>query len=197
VAARRLAYQRALAKRQAQSKESLDGEAPLEEPTLDIEQVNQQSLRLIRLALLGGFLVCLYAVWADLIGVFTYLDTINLYEYSSGTGDNAALVPISLMDVIGALIIVAITVALARNLPGLLEVLVLSRMRLAQGSAYATTTLLTYTLIAIGIVSTPYWTGSLSRSGRASANTSIPSSASSRASSAEAFPRMPRSGASL
>jgi len=154
VAARRLAYQRALAKRQAQSKESLDGEAPLEEPTLDIEQVNQQSLRLIRLALLGGFLVCLYAVWADLIGVFTYLDTINLYEYSSGTGDNAALVPISLMDVIGALIIVAITVALARNLPGLLEVLVLSRMRLAQGSAYATTTLLTYALVAIGIVST-------------------------------------------
>lgn len=154
VAARRLAYQRALAKRQAQSKESLDGEAPVEEPTLDIEQVNQQSLRLIRLALLGGFLVCLYAVWADLIGVFTYLDTINLYEYSSGTGDNATLVPISLMDVIGALIIVAITVALARNLPGLLEVLVLSRMRLAQGSAYATTTLLSYALVAIGIVTT-------------------------------------------
>jgi len=154
VAARRLAYQRALSKRQAQSKESLDGEAPVEEPTLGIEQVNQQSLRLIRLALLGGFLVCLYAVWADLIGVFTYLDTINLYEYSSGSGDSATLVPISLMDVIGALIIVAITVALARNLPGLLEVLVLSRMRLAQGSAYATTTLLSYVLVGIGIVST-------------------------------------------
>ncbi|VXC13946.1 Mechanosensitive channel MscK [Pseudomonas sp. 8Z] len=153
VAARRLAYQRALAKRQA-SKESLDGEAPVEEPTLDIEQINQQSLRLIRLALLGGFLVCLYWVWADLIGVFTYLDTVNLYEYSSGTGDNATQVPISLMDVIGALIIVGITVALARNLPGLLEVLVLSRMRLAQGSSYATTTLLSYALVAIGSVTT-------------------------------------------
>ncbi len=56
----------------------------MEEPTLDIEQVNQQSLRLIRLALLGSFLVCLYWVWADLIGVFTYLDTVTLYEYSSG-----------------------------------------------------------------------------------------------------------------
>ena len=154
VAARRLAYQRALAKRQAQSKESLDGEAPIEEPTLDIEQVNQQSLRLIRLALMGGFLVCLYWVWADLIGVFTYLETVTLYEYSSGTGNTAALVPISLLDVLGALLIIAITVALARNLPGLLEVLVLSRMRLAQGSAYATTTLLSYALVAIGIVTT-------------------------------------------
>ncbi|MGP0171782.1 mechanosensitive channel MscK [Pseudomonas sp. NCHU5208] len=154
VAAKRLAYQRALAKRQAQSKEGAEGEAAIEEPTLDIEQVNQQSLRLIRLALLGGFLVCLYWVWADLIGVFTYLETVNLYEYSSGTGNAATLVPISLLDVLGALLIVAITVALARNLPGLLEVLVLSRMNLAQGSAYATTTLLSYALVGIGIVTT-------------------------------------------
>jgi potassium efflux system protein len=32
----------------------------IEEPTLDIEQVNEQSLRLIRLALLGGFIAALY-----------------------------------------------------------------------------------------------------------------------------------------
>jgi len=34
-------------------------------------------------------------------------------------------VPLSLLDLLGGLIIVAITVALASNLPGLLEVLVL------------------------------------------------------------------------
>lgn len=154
VAARRLAYQRAMAKRQAQAKENLDGETLIEEPTLDIEQVNQQSLRLMRLALLAGFIGCLYLVWADLISVFTYLDNITLYQYSSGTGDSASQVPISLLDVLGALIIVAITIALARNLPGLLEVLVLSRMKLAQGSAYATTTLLSYVLAGIGFVAT-------------------------------------------
>ena len=155
VAARRLAYQRALSKRQAQSKEGVDGnESTVEEPTLDIEQVNQQSLRLIRLILLGTFLLGLYWVWADLISVFAYLDNITLYEYSSGTGETASLVPISLSDVLGALIIVGITVALARNLPGLLEVLVLSRLKLAQGSAYATTTLLSYLLVAIGFVVT-------------------------------------------
>jgi potassium-dependent mechanosensitive channel len=155
VAARRLAYQRATAKRQAQSKDSGEGtETVVEEPTLDIEQVNQQSLRLIRLALLGSFIVGLYWVWADLISVFAYLDNITFYEYSSGTGETASLVPISLSDVIGALVIVGITVALARNLPGLLEVLVLSRLKLAQGSAYATTTLLSYLIVAIGFVVT-------------------------------------------
>lgn len=155
VAARRLAYTRAIAKRQAQPRETPDGdEVVVEEPVLDIEQVNQQSLRLIRLALLGGFIACLYLVWADLITVFAYLDQITLYQYVSGTGDTATHVPISLLDGLGALIIVGITAALARNLPGLLEVLVLSRLKLAQGSAYATTTLLSYTLVAIGIVST-------------------------------------------
>ncbi|HEX5844580.1 MAG TPA: mechanosensitive channel MscK, partial [Pseudomonas sp.] len=155
VAARRLAYQRAMGKRQTPAKEAADGgEAPLEQPTLDIEQVNQQSLRLIRLALLGAFVAGLYWVWADLISVFAYLDNIALYEYSSGSGDAATQVPISLSDVLGALIIVGITVALGRNLPGLLEVLVLSRLQLAQGSAYATTTLLSYAIVGAGFVIT-------------------------------------------
>ena len=153
VAARRLAYQRALSKRQA-TKEGLDGEVIAEEPALDIEQVNQQSLRLIRLALLGGFIGGLYWVWSDLITVFSYLNNITLYEYTSGTGAAASMVPISLGDFLGAVVIIGITFALARNLPGLLEVLVLSRLNLAQGSAYATTTLLSYVIAGVGFVST-------------------------------------------
>lgn len=153
VAARRLAYQRALSKRAA-AKEGLDGEVITEEPTLDIEQVNQQSLRLIRLALLGGFIGGLYWVWSDLITVFSYLNNVTLYEYASGTGAAASMVPISLGDLLGALVIAGITIALASNLPGLLEVLVLSRLSLAQGSAYAITTLLSYVIVGVGIVST-------------------------------------------
>ncbi|MDP9533292.1 mechanosensitive channel MscK [Pseudomonas protegens] len=154
VAARRLAYQRALSKRQAAKEAGESGDAVVEEPTMDIEKVNEQSLRLIRLALLGGFIAALYWVWSDLITVFSYLDNITLYEYTSGTGANMSMVPISIGDVIGALIIVGITLALARNLPGLLEVLVLSKLNLAQGSAYATTTLLSYAIAGIGFVST-------------------------------------------
>ncbi|SEQ02236.1 potassium efflux system protein [Pseudomonas cuatrocienegasensis] len=156
VAARRLAYHRATAKRQAQAKEAASegAEVVIEEPTLDIEQVNQQSLRLIRLTLLGAFIAGLYWVWADLISVFAYLDNITLYEYTSGTGETASLVPISVNNVLSALVIIGITVALGRNLPGLLEVLVLSRLKLAQGSAYATTTLLSYAIVGIGFVIT-------------------------------------------
>jgi len=86
--------------------------------------------------------------------VFSYLDNVTLYEYTSGTGANMSMVPISIGDMLGALIIIGITFALARNLPGLLEVFVLSKLNLAQGSAYATTTLLSYVIAGVGFVST-------------------------------------------
>ncbi len=154
IAARRLAYQRAMDRRQAAEEEGAS-EHPenIEEPNLDIEQVNQQSLRLTRLATFGLFLVALYWVWSDLISVVSYLDNVALYEFTSGSGDALTTSAISLNDLLGALAIGGITLILARNLPGLLEVLVLSRLRLAPGSAYATGTLLSYTLVGTGIVS--------------------------------------------
>ncbi|SEI81609.1 potassium efflux system protein [Pseudomonas linyingensis] len=154
IAARRLALQRAQARQQTPTREGAEGGELIEEPNLALEQVNQQSLRLIRLGLLLAFGGIFYFVWADLLAVFTYLDSVTLYEYTSGSGDSAVSVPISLSDLLGALVILVITVALARNLPGLLEMLVLSRMQLAQGSAYATTALLSYAIMAFGLVST-------------------------------------------
>ncbi|NIM32834.1 MAG: mechanosensitive channel MscK [Pseudomonas stutzeri] len=154
VAARRLAYKRALARRQAMADEQSDTVEAQGEPGLDIEQVNQQSLRLTRLTMFGVFLVALYWVWSDLISVVSYLDNITLYEYTTGSGETLTTAAISLNNLLGALLIIAITVALARNLPGLLEVMVLSKLRLAQGSAYATTTLLSYALAGFGIVAT-------------------------------------------
>ncbi|MCK6407767.1 MAG: mechanosensitive channel MscK [Thauera sp.] len=157
VAAHRLDYKRAVTRREAAEREGrqgADSEAPLESPILDLARINQQSLRLLHLTLLSALVVVLYWVWADLLTVVSYLDNITLYEYASGSGDTASVVPISLADLLGALVIAAIAFMLATNLPGLLEVLVLSRLQLAQGSAYAITTLLSYVIVGVGIAST-------------------------------------------
>ncbi|HEY7776797.1 MAG TPA: mechanosensitive ion channel domain-containing protein, partial [Kineobactrum sp.] len=53
-----------------------------------------------------------------------------------------------------ALLIVLFTITLARNLPGLLEILVLSRLNLQQGTSFAMTTLLGYVIVSVGIIST-------------------------------------------
>src|SRR5690606_29600761 len=81
-----------------------------------------------------------------------YLESITLWEYNSGTADNPLMAPLSAGDLLGALIIAGLTITLARNIPGLLEILVLSRMELRQGSSYAITTLLSYLIVGIGII---------------------------------------------
>ncbi len=151
LAARRLAWKRAQDAKQNQPKEGLDGEVATDDMLLDISQINAQSLRLARLILLGLFFISLYWVWADLLSLFAYLDNITLYQ---NVDANGAALPISLRDVLDAGFIILVTFALARNLPGLLEVLFLSRLNLAQGSAYATTTLLSYAISATGFVTT-------------------------------------------
>ncbi|MCJ8170357.1 mechanosensitive channel MscK [Atopomonas sediminilitoris] len=152
LAARRLAYQRAITKRNAPTREGADGSEIIDDHEMDIEQINQQSLRLIRLVLMIAFIFGLYWIWADLLSVINYLETVTLWEYSSETPDGPTLVPISVRDVLGAALVVFITLILGRNLPGLLEVLVLSKLHLKQGSAYAMTTLLSYVITGFGIV---------------------------------------------
>ncbi|HHX35059.1 MAG TPA: mechanosensitive channel MscK [Gammaproteobacteria bacterium] len=151
LAARRLAWQRAQDAKQNQPKDGVEGEVATDDMLLDISQINEQSLRLARLILLGIFAISLYWVWSDLLSLFTYLDNIILYENVSSAG---VVMPVSLRDVLDAGVIVIVSIALARNLPGLLEVLFLSRLKLAQGSAYATTTLLSYAISATGFVAT-------------------------------------------
>lgn len=154
VAGRHLAYQRAISKRQAEEQAGgLESDVPLDIPELKLEQINQQSLRLARLGLLILFGVLIYLTWSDLISAASYLESITLWEYNSGTTDNPLMVPLSAGDLLGAIIVVVLTITLARNLPGLLEILVLSRMELRQGSSYAITTLLSYLIISVGIIS--------------------------------------------
>jgi len=117
-------------------------------PQLEVDQVKQQALRLARFFLLMGFGGLFYWLWSDLLTAFGYLDTWVLWEYTSGE----SLLPISLGDLLAAGFILVFTLFLAANLPGLLEILVLSRLQLQQGSAYAITSLLNYAITASGFV---------------------------------------------
>ncbi|QNF14202.1 mechanosensitive channel MscK [Aeromonas jandaei] len=150
LAARRLAYRRAVAKREHKSSEDAEGGESIEEQPMDLEDVSQQSLRLTRTVLLLIFGIAFYWLWSDLVAVFSYLDSMVLWHRTEGTGANAVLFPISLSDVLIGLLMLGGAWSLARNLPGLLEVLVLSKLNLAQGTAYAITTMLNYVLIGFG-----------------------------------------------
>ncbi|MCC5882442.1 MAG: mechanosensitive channel MscK [Halomonas sp.] len=153
VAARRLAFKRALMRRRTQAQEGAEGGLEVvEEPPLDMEQINQQSLRLSKLILLLGFAVLLYLVWSDLLTVLGYLNQVAIWEASEGVGAELVTSSLSVADFFTAALIFVLTLVMARNLPGLLEVVVLSRLELKQGSAYAISALLSYTIVGTGLV---------------------------------------------
>lgn len=72
-------------------KEGAEGAEPPEEPTIALEQVNQQTLRITMLLMFALFGVMFWAIWSDLITVFSYLDSITLWHYN-GTEAGAAVV---------------------------------------------------------------------------------------------------------
>ncbi len=89
VAARRIAGA-ARWRRQHLVKEG-QGAEPQEEPTIALEQVNQQTLRITMLVMVALFAVMFWAIWSDLITVFAYLDSITLWHYN-GTEAGASVV---------------------------------------------------------------------------------------------------------
>ncbi len=91
--------------------------------------------------------VVLWMFWADVVPALQVFD--NITVWSIGTGEES--LPISLGDLMMALLFGVGTVLAARNLPGTLEVMVLSRMNLEPGSGYAITTMVTYVIVFVGI----------------------------------------------
>ena len=124
VAARRIAYRRALARRQNLIKEGAEGAEPQEEPGIALEQVNQQTLRITMLLMIALFGVVFWAIWSDLITVFAYLDSVVLWHYNGTEAGGAAVKSVTMGSMLFALIATVVAWALIRNLPGLLEVIV-------------------------------------------------------------------------
>ncbi|SUX67571.1 potassium efflux protein KefA [Citrobacter braakii] len=102
---------------------------------------------LVMVALFG---VLFWAIWSDLITVFSYLDSITLWHYNGTEAGAAVVKDVTMGSLLFAIIASMVAWALIRNLPGLLEVLVLSRLKMRQGASYAITTILNYAIIAIG-----------------------------------------------
>ena len=157
VSSRRLAYRRLQEKRQQKAAELNDGSpsddvvvVSEQEEGMAVNQVRGQSLRFADLFIWTALFAIFYYVWSDLVTVASYLRDITLWQQTTTTETGVVTESISLFNLLVALVIIGITYILVRNLPGILEVLIFSRVKLSQGTPYTINTLLTYTLVAIG-----------------------------------------------
>lgn len=123
----------------------------LDMPEMDLKDISQQSTALLRILVSALVISGLWLLWAGLIPALEMFDNITLWTIVTDLKGGDPL-PITLGDLLLALLVGIGTVLAVKNLPGTLEVMVLSRMKLEPGTGYAITTLTTYTLVLIGVV---------------------------------------------
>ncbi|TDQ56964.1 potassium efflux system protein [Mesocricetibacter intestinalis] len=152
LAARRLKEKRELALAKADNEQPRTEEAAFEvqNDSLAVSEIKNQVLKITDFVLWIGLFGLLYWVWSDLVTVAYYLNGVTLWQQSVVTEAGTALESITLLNLLVAVAIVAVTYVLIRNIGGLLETLVFSHVKLSQGTPYTVTTLLTYAIIAVG-----------------------------------------------
>ena len=143
--------QRRLRLKQALAAEPADGQDGADEP-LDIEAVDEQARALLGFVLSVAVVGVLLAVWADLLPALQSLDRVVLWRYRLGGDANAATGVVTLLSLLLAGGVAALTAFASRNLPGVLEIAVLQRLDMDAGSRYAVITITRYIIVTVGLV---------------------------------------------
>ena len=163
---RRIAWQEALKRREElraqRAGEAANGDdesdpeiARLEEQdSVEVyEHLSEQARRIINAILLMAGVAGFWWIWSDLLPALQFLDSVKLPITTTEMVDGVSTeVPVTLADVGVAVIVAIITIMAAKNIPGLLEILILQRLPIAAGARYAITTLSQYLIVAIGII---------------------------------------------
>ena len=148
ISARRLAYRRLQDKRRKLREQVLEN-GTKEDETIKLSVVNQQIYRVTDLIGWVVLFVSLYVIWSDLISVAYYLDGVILWESNEGNQVES----VTLLNLMRASLYMVITYVLIKNITGILEVTVFSKIPLSKGTPQTIITMLTYIIVTFGSVS--------------------------------------------
>ena len=140
------------AQREAQSKlVEQGGQKPLaSDDVVDLEALDNQTRKLLNSSIGIIAAVGLWMIWSDVLPALNIFDKITLWSYSATVSGVQELVPVTLAD-LGLILIFAIAALIAvRNLPALLEILLLKNTDVSASGRYTLVTLTRYLITAVG-----------------------------------------------
>jgi potassium efflux system protein len=160
VARRRLEIKRSIERREKARAQAIQdvkvatGELPpqpVEEPEVDIASISDQTRQLVRLTVFLLLAAALYFFWREALPSLALLD-VQLWQQSVMVDGASRTVPVTVSNVVVALAIIVITFIAARNLPGLLEITALHRLRIEAGTRYAISAVSRYLIAVAGVI---------------------------------------------
>jgi potassium efflux system protein len=131
-----------------------EGEVPAaESKPLDLEEVDAQTRKLLRWGLILVAVVAGWGIWSEVFPAFRLLEQIALWTQVILVDGVETTVPVTLADLLLAVLVAAGAAIASKNLPGLMEIAILQRLKLQPGSRYAIITITRYIVVTVGIIS--------------------------------------------
>lgn len=160
ISSRRMAYRRLQSKREKIREQILEQgktDSPSikeehREEKIKISTVNQQIFRMADLIAWVLLFISLYAIWSDLLSVAYYLNGFVLWEQVETTSKGTVVESITLLNVLRSTLYVTVTYVLVKNIAGILEVTVFSRLKLSKGTPHTITAVITYFIVTFGCI---------------------------------------------
>lgn len=135
-----------------------------EETLIHISTISDQTTNLLRSLSVLAMVLGIAWIWSDVLPALNVLRSVELWEVSAGSdaagaeSDPAAqeqvVNKITLAEIALAILVMVITVVLARNVPGMLEFTVLQRLPISASGRLAIVSSVRYLLVVVGTIMT-------------------------------------------
>ncbi|MBK4775721.1 miniconductance mechanosensitive channel MscM [Candidatus Pantoea edessiphila] len=122
----------------------------IEEPVVNLDVISAQSLKLVRWILTLLALLLLIFSWSEIHLALGFFDNILLWNTTNSNHGNYH--PITLGALLAAVLTFIITLQLVRNMPALIELVLLQHLNLRPGTNYTISTLIKYITIILGVL---------------------------------------------
>ena len=135
-----------------------------DDPLADLRANTAQSRRLVTTLVIGAATILMWLTWHNVLPALGFLERWPLWQSSREVTDSikneSGMVefrsrevpdPVTISDLVLAILVGVVGLVAARDLPGLLELAVLKRLPLESSIRYAITTLGSYLLIFLGL----------------------------------------------
>jgi len=137
--------------RAAEESDEADGvlSREVEEPDIDLKALDEASRSLTNNAFLMFGVIGVWLIWNDMLPALRVLDEVTLWSYTKAGVEG--VIPITLFSLGLAIFVLVVMIVATRQLPAFLEIVLLQRLDISQGSRYTIVALSRYTLVAVGV----------------------------------------------
>jgi len=131
--------------------ENLENIIDFDETEIDIVSLSNDSSKLLNMVLLIFSLFMLSIIWSDVLPALLIFDKFVLWHHLTLVDGVEQMMSVSLSDVFYGILILVLTLLSARDLPAVIEILLLQNSSMNIGSRYTITTLVNYIIIGVGL----------------------------------------------